>query len=56
MSERVTGAAKKAAGVAAAFVGQTRAADRRDGPGRSVAPLSSKESEDCQGWSAARSS
>ena len=36
-------------------MGQTRAADRRNGPGRSVAPLSSKETEDCQGRSAARS-
>ena len=36
-------------------MGQTRAADRRDGLGRSVAPLNSKETEDCQGRSAARS-
>ena len=41
--------------MAAALVGQARAADRRCGPGRSVAPLSSKETEDCQGRSAARS-
>ena len=44
----------EAAGATAALVGQTRAADRRNGPGRTVVPLSSKETEDCQGRSAAR--
>ena len=35
--------------LAAALVGHTRAADRRHGRGRSDPPLSSKETEDCQG-------
>ena len=54
MSER-DGAAKRRRERRLRSWGQTRAADRRNGPGRGVAPLSSKETEDCQGRSAARS-